>query len=267
MGFCASLGTHEITEFAALRKAHRHFPGGHELYVQGEKCPSYFIVLDGWVGLRVVLENGSGHMPDVALRGGLLGACPGPDSVMSHTACCLGPVSACIVSREALDGAAAADPRIARRLTELMACREGRITSHFASATGRSARERIACLLFELFYRVTGRTPLHPGEAIEIPLTLSHIAEATGLTAVHVNRMVRQLREQQVLHFIRHRLQVLDPAAFARVAQFDTDPAYFLDEGLRPEAGMDLARPGFTGMAQPPRHWLGQDEVMPAAGR
>jgi CRP-like cAMP-binding protein len=267
VGFCSTLADRDIAAISAIRTSHRQVLSGADLYVQGELCPSYFIVLGGWIGLRIMLENGSGHMLDVALLGGLLGARPGPDSVMSHTASCLTAATLCIIPRDALDGVASEHPRIALRMAEVMACREGRIASHFANVAGRSARERVANLLFELFYRVRRRAPAAPGEEVEIPLTLAQIAEATALTTVHVNRMARQLREQGIVQFFRHALRVLDPQAFAQAARCDLDPAYFMDEGLRPEAGLDLARPSFVGIGHEFERWLARRDQVRSARR
>jgi hypothetical protein len=49
------------------------------------------------------------------------------------------------------------------------------------------------------------------GQAFKIPLTQRHIADATGLTSIHVNRVLRRLREGGVVEFQNGVLAVLDP--------------------------------------------------------
>ncbi|HVX79016.1 MAG TPA: helix-turn-helix domain-containing protein [Bradyrhizobium sp.] len=83
----------------------------------------------------------------------------------------------------------------------------------------RSARERIAHLLLELYIRLRGRTP-NKGDVIRIPLTQGHIGQAVGLTGVHVSRTLRTLREQGIAQFVKQDLEILDPNALVRTAGF-----------------------------------------------
>ena len=57
-----------------------------------------------------------------------------------------------------------------------------------------------------------------------LPLTQTDIAECMGLTNIHVNRTLRQLREGGLVDFQGGRVTILDEAALRRTAEFD--PAY-----------------------------------------
>jgi CRP-like cAMP-binding protein len=61
----------------------------------------------------------------------------------------------------------------------------------------RDARTRIAHLLCELSFRLEAQG--YKPEDIVLPLTQYHIADAAGLTPVHVNRMLRQLQSEGLL--------------------------------------------------------------------
>ena len=108
-------------------------------------------------------------------------------------------------------------------------CREARLQDHFVNVSGRGARERVAHLLMELFHRVRHRPPVS-GDSVQLPLTLAHMGEALNLTEVHVSRMLGVLRVQEVAHFFRHRLEIMDAAAFTRAAGFEDDTDIFDDE-------------------------------------
>jgi len=69
-------------------------------------------------------------------------------------------------------------------------------------------------------------------------LTLAHRGEALNLTEVHVSRILGILRVQHVAQFFRHRLEILDAAAFTRAAGFGEDTKIFEDE---PSALMNVA--------------------------
>ncbi len=229
MGICAPWSADEIGMLSGIKGHRRVVLASTDLYRQGEPSPNYFVVVDGWVGTRVLLDDGSWHMPDFALPGALLGGQPRPGCSMTHSATCLTNVTVCPIPRHRLDALAASDPRLALRLAHLAACREARLQDHFVNVSGRGARERVAHLLMELFHRMRHRSPAS-GDCVQLPLTLAHLGEALNLTEVHVSRMLGILRVQEVAHFFRHKLEILDAAAFTQAAGFGTDPTTFGDD-------------------------------------
>jgi len=99
----------------------------------------------------------------------------------------------------------------------------------------RVAIERVAHLLCEIFERERRRGRVR-GHRCDFPPTQAQIAEAVGLTPVHVNRMLHELRRGQGVEIANRRLFVPDFDALARVAAFD---ARYLHGG---EAEQLLAR-------------------------
>ncbi len=86
----------------------------------------------------------------------------------------------------------------------------------------RDARARIAHLLCEIELRTgAGRAR---GDGFYFPVTQEDIADATGLTSVHVNRTLRGLREEGALEYRGGRITVKDRARVESIAQFS--PAY-----------------------------------------
>src|SRR5262249_13914996 len=84
----------------------------------------------------------------------------------------------------------------------------------------RAAPARLAHLMVELRerLRVIGRVE---GKSFEMPLTQEEIGDALGITAVHVNRVIRQLRADGILELQRGRVNVLNEAKFSDLADFD----------------------------------------------
>jgi len=82
----------------------------------------------------------------------------------------------------------------------------------------RDAKARIAHLLCEVACR-TGAVADNHAE-FSLPVTQQHLSEVTGLTAVHVNRTLRALREENLIHAEGRQLTILDFASLARVADF-----------------------------------------------
>ncbi|QQV78088.1 Crp/Fnr family transcriptional regulator [Sphingomonas aliaeris] len=95
------------------------------------------------------------------------------------------------------------------------------------SVGARGASVRLAHLMCEMFVRLE-RIGLTRGEEFDFPVTQIDLADATGLTAVHANRMLRQLRERGLVEFRQGLVKILDWPALKDFAGFD--PRYlFLD--------------------------------------
>ena len=196
-------------------------PARAELYRQGESCAHYFVLQSGWIALQVMLEAGSWHIADFALPGILLGMQPVSGLAMSHSAICLTDVVVCPLPRTQLDALAATHAALGLQLARITACREERVQDAFVNVSGRAARERLAHLLVTVFYRIRRRLPERVGETVIFPVSLAQMGEAVNLTEVHVSRTLGILRDQGIVHFIRHKLEILNPAALLRAAGFE----------------------------------------------
>ncbi len=95
----------------------------------------------------------------------------------------------------------------------------------------RSARGQLAHLLCEVFTRLRaiGRTE---GNSCKLPLTQAEIGDALGLSTVHVNRTLQELRGEGLIEFQGGRLRILDWLQLKETAQFDPTYLQLRDKGL-----------------------------------
>ncbi|MFN3946235.1 MAG: Crp/Fnr family transcriptional regulator [Allosphingosinicella sp.] len=94
----------------------------------------------------------------------------------------------------------------------------------------RTAYARIAHLFCELRARLE-LVGLADGDGYDLAVTQGDIAECMGLTPVHVNRMLKQLREEGLVEFRDRRVAILDWEGLARAGEFDPSYLYL---GRRP---------------------------------
>lgn len=92
-----------------------------------------------------------------------------------------------------------------------------------ANVGRRPAYARIAHLLCEIWFRLKSVGVSHD-YIFDLPLTQGDLGDATGLSVVHVNRTIRQLRQDGLMRMSKCRVQVLDWQRLTEVAEFD--PAY-----------------------------------------
>ena len=151
---------------------------------------------------------------------------------MDHSIGTLTPVRVSPISRQGLMKTFATRPRISAALWWASLQEEAMLRERIVSLGRRDARGRIAYLVCELLWRhaAIGRAE---GEAFRLPLTQTELGDALGLTPVHVNRVLREFREQRLIAMEGRLLRVLDVARLQDIAAFDD--AYLHFGGASPE--------------------------------
>jgi CRP-like cAMP-binding protein len=87
----------------------------------------------------------------------------------------------------------------------------------------RDARARVAHMLCEFAFR-RAAAGLGGTERFELPMTQEQIADATGMTPIHVNRMLAALGAEGIISRNKRQVEIIDWPMMERVADFD--PAY-----------------------------------------
>lgn len=87
----------------------------------------------------------------------------------------------------------------------------------------RRAPSRMAHLFCELNIRL-GLVGLATNNIFDFPLTQDELADCLGLTAVHVNRTLKELRERELIEFRSGRVAIRDLPGLVDLAEFD--PSY-----------------------------------------
>jgi len=85
----------------------------------------------------------------------------------------------------------------------------------------RDARSRISHLLCEFAYRLDLQG-LSPAGTYELPITQEQLADATGLTPVHVNRVLQRLQAEELIDRDRRIIRFPDYRRLQDVADFNT---------------------------------------------
>ena len=109
------------------------------------------------------------------------------------------------------------------------------LADRLASVGRTSAKARVGALICDVMRRLRANGEL-VGDGVPLPLTQEEIGDVTGLTAVHVNRMMRQLAEDGLIARSNGRVRVLDEARLANVANH-IDRYASIDTSWLSEAG------------------------------
>lgn len=196
----------------------RKIKAGCDLFRLGDRGEAVYSLVEGWVALYNLLEDGRKQILQFALPGTVLAFVPAPGAVMSYSAQALTDAVVCVVPHERIGHLSREYPEFGMQLAGLIAQDRCLAYDHLSSIGRRSARERVAHLLLELFIRSRMRWPGHRTEELHLPLTQEHIGDATGLTGVHVNRVLRDLRKEGIVEFHYRRLRILNPDKLVDIA-------------------------------------------------
>jgi CRP-like cAMP-binding protein len=225
------LSAGEQSALASLEEQQRQFRRGTVIISENDSARELFVVASGWLHSSVVLGNGSRQIMRFKFRGDVLGLPllafrDSPETVTAVTDVTLSPFS-----RERLAGLIAEHPRLAALLLALSVSTRVSIADRLASIGRTSARARVAALICDIYRRLRS-LGLADEARIQLPLTQEEIGDATGLTAVHVNRMMRGLVEDAIIERSGSHLRVLDEERLCAEANFLDRAA--LDTGWLP---------------------------------
>lgn len=223
LGAFVALSDEDLGVLDRMHQRRRHFPIGRDVVFQGQRDSAAYIVASGWVCSYKVLSNGLRQIVDFQIPGDFLGL----RSVLLRTSDhCIEPVTDVEVSEvlaaELLD-AFATTPRLASAVLWAASRDEAMVVEHLIDIGRRSAVERVGHFLLEMGARLS-LVGLGSKAGYDCPLTQYHLADALGLSAVHVNRVLRELRESRLVTFRDGHVSFDDRASLISAADFD--PAY-----------------------------------------
>ncbi len=201
-----------------LEETERTVRRGTVLISENETARDLFVLRSGWLHSSVYLGNGSRqimrlHFPADIVGLPLLAFPESPETVVATTDVTLSPFS-----RERLAGLFADQPRLAALVFASAVADRVSLADRLASIGRTSARARVASLLCEIFSRL-GLIGT-PDAEVQIPLTQEDMGDATGLTAVHVNRMMRRLVEDGIIERTGNLVRLKDKDRLCAEANF-----------------------------------------------
>lgn len=202
-----------------LDQRQRNIAPRRDVVSEGEVPRFVHFVLDGWGCRYRQMPDGRRQLLSLLLPGDLFDSNLQVVARMDHAVGAITAMTVAEVPPDALSALAEAHVGIAQALWWNDHVAFGTHREWIASLGLRSARERIALLFCEVYFRLrlVGRCP---ALTCEFPLTQADLAEATGLTPVHVNRMVQELRRDRLIEWAGRSLTILDLDRLCQVASF-----------------------------------------------
>ncbi len=199
---------------AAAEGQRANFRPHQYLAREGDEPAALYRIEEGWACRFRLLNDGRRQITALFLPGEY---CE-PQWALGHRP--VQPVVALTgvrATRIACAPAGERSPDDQRRLWNALAAAADRQADWLVTLGRRTARERIAHLLSEIYERM-GQVGLTYGQQCAMPLTQIDIADITGLTPVHVNRTLQAMRAEALIELQSRWLRIPDVAALRQAA-------------------------------------------------
>jgi CRP-like cAMP-binding protein len=209
-----------LNELTAKRQ--KHYGAREDVVREGEHSPDIHIILSGMACRYKILQDGRRQIMAFLVAGDPCDAEIFILKEMDHSIGTLAPSVIASIPGDAMKDLLFHRPGIALAFWWNTLQDEGVLRERIIDEGRRDAYSRIAFLISEILLRLRA-VGVMDDEHFEFPVTQSDLADATGLTPVHVNRMLQRLREERLITTEGKRWTVLDPAGLRRAAQFEAN--------------------------------------------
>jgi len=201
----------------------REHPAGRTIVRSGTTMSASTLLVDGLVCRYKNLADGQRQIMELHVAGDFVDLHGFLLKRLDHNVGTLTPVRIALVPHDALRGITETHPHLGRMLWFSTLLDAAIHREKILSIGRRSAVARIAHIFCELLVRLR-LVGLADETGYALPLTQADLADVTGLTSVHVNRMLKKLRDEKVLTFRGGRVEINDWERLQRIAEFD--PTY-----------------------------------------
>lgn len=223
LGHFAELDRADIAAIEALSACSKPYRAGHILAHENTPSDHVFLIMRGMACRHKLLRGGQRQILGFLIPGDLCDLNFISHNSTDHNVSLLSGSDLVKIPRRLLIDLFARHPRIVRALS-LAALLDVAILREWLLSVGqRSAVERLSHFFCEMKVRLESIGQLGNDGFIELPINQSTLADATGLTTVHVNRTLQRLRSDGLIRFGQKRLAILDFDRLAALAGFDAN--------------------------------------------
>lgn len=219
----SEIGPEEERVIRGLVAETRRVGPGQFVVRAGEELDSSLLLIDGWLVRSKDLPSGDRQVMELHVAGDFADLHGFTLKRLDHDLISVSECTLGVVPHQRLIEVSEGFPRLAR-IYWLSTNVDAAITRELAlSLAQRSAISRMAHLFCEIHVRlgIVGKTD---GDRFPFPLTQRELSECLGLTVVHVNRTLQELRRRRLVEAGNRQVRIVDKQGLEALAQFD--PSY-----------------------------------------
>lgn len=227
------LSPDEVKVLAKATANPRKFARRIDLIREGDRPGPVFVVLEGWACRYKILPNGTRQVLAYLMPGDSCDLHIGLLAEMDHSIQAITPALVATVDRVEMDIILDSNRGIAKAMYLSQLIDEGTMRAWITSMGRRSSLERVSHLMCELYLRARNIGLIDSLDRLALPLSQALLADSLGMTTVHLNRVLKVLRESGAMTIARGVLHIEDPEKLIHMAGFDEN---YLHRRLRQAA-------------------------------
>jgi CRP-like cAMP-binding protein len=195
---------------------------GETIIADGHKVGNIYLIVSGLAARSKSLPDGKRQLMAVLVPGDLCDVEVFVLEAMDHDIVAMSDTTCALLPAKVVEDLLTEHSNITKALWWSTMTDSAVLRQWIVGHGSRDARERLAHLFCELLirHRIVGETT---DETFAFPLTQEDLADATGMSTVHVNRVLQQLRAEGLIELKRKSLTILDPERLKSVAQFQAN--------------------------------------------
>lgn len=202
-------------------------PAGLQVFQEGDVHDYVYTLFSGWgIIYKTVNSNGKRQILRFLLPGDLIGFQSTKNTLMPYSAKTITGSVLCAFPRAIIDPMLKQNPSLAVRLLEMASGDLALCQNHLVATGRKTARESIAFVLMELYYRVQYQVAdsySKDENRIDFPITQEDLGDAVGLTNIHVNRVIKELVKERLINIHKKMLTILNEKKLCEIAEFSPD--------------------------------------------
>jgi len=214
------LNAADIASLAAIFERDLSFRKREDLIVHGSEFRNLCFVKDGYAIRYRLLRSGKRQILKLILPGDVIGF---PVSFFDRSSCAVVAVSEltyAVCPFDAYIRLCYEQPQFGLVLSWLAAQEAATYADHIVNLGRRTPTERLAHLLLEIHARLQ-EVGLADEASFDLPFSQEVMADALGLSVPHLNRVIQQLRAEQLIASNARRIDLADMAGLQRLAQYE----------------------------------------------
>jgi CRP-like cAMP-binding protein len=221
LGLCGLLIDFKLDRSLAagppISQSQTEFSARRTIFHQNQTVDNVPIICDGWATATFKLSNGRRQILSFLLPGEMITCRLVFETQLHVTVDSITDGSYRAFDRAQLRTAMSNSPATFDRILSAYNAESSRADQLIVDLGRRSASERVAGLLIELWDRLEKLNKID-GNSVEFPLRQSHIADATGLTTVYVNKVLGEFRHEGMVDISDRFLQIHNMTKLRRLA-------------------------------------------------
>jgi len=220
---------HKAAIMGACVGSHYHVRNKADFLRQGERVSGLHILTKGWACRLLILPDGRRQIAGFLIPGDIC-MTEVPDVYLDFSLSSLTDSSYLSLTNDTLDRLRTAYPPVRKGLALHDHVISAILRNWVVNLGQRNAFERIGHLFCEMLLRLRC-IGMAENDTYHFPVTQIELAEATGLTPVHVNRTLQDMRARGLVSLQNRELKILDFARLANLVMFDPGYLHPVEDG------------------------------------